>query len=189
MTLPETWTPLAGADIYLLDLVLRGIIRPDSGVLDIGCGSGRNLAVLAHAGMSITAVDADPAAVASCSRLLSQAPGRHTCTVATLPNLGVEKRFDAVVCIAVLHFAPDRMDFHAWADACWQRLLPGGIFLARLSTRIALPEAAGHFAYRATLDDLVSCEQRWQASRVDPLKTTMVEEMRAMSTWILRKPA
>jgi 2-polyprenyl-3-methyl-5-hydroxy-6-metoxy-1,4-benzoquinol methylase len=109
--------------------------------------------------------------------------------VATLPNLGVKQRFDAVVCIAVLHFAPERADFHAWADACWQRLLPGGIFLARLSTRIALPEAVGHFAYRATLDDLVSCEQRWQASRVDPLKTTMVEEMRAMSTWILRKPA
>ena len=189
MTLPEAWSPLAGADIYLLDLVLRGIIRPDAGVLDIGCGSGRNLPVLAHAGASITAVDADPVAVASCSRLLSQAPGRHTCTVATLPILGVEQRFDAVVCIAVLHFAPDQADFHAWADACWQRLLPGGIFLARLSTRIALPEAAGHFAYRATLEDIVSCEERWQAIRVDPLKTTLVEDLRAMSTWILRKPA
>jgi hypothetical protein len=93
-----------------------------------------------------------------------------------------------VLCIAVLHFAPNQATFHAWADACWQRLLPGGIFLARLSTRIALPEAAAHFAYRATLEDIVSCEQRWRASRVDPLKTTMVEELRAMSTWILRKP-
>lgn len=188
MELPKSWSSLPGADIYLLDLVLRGIIPPDATVLDIGCGSGRNLPFLAHAGATITAVDADPAAVASCSRVLSQAPGSHTCAVATLPNLGVEGCFDAVICIAVLHFAPDQTTFHAWADACWGRLLPGGIFLARLSTRIALPEAAAHFAYRATLADIVSCEQRWRASRVDPLKTTMVEELRAMSTWILRKP-
>src|SRR5207302_8172772 len=60
------------------------------------------------------------------SRLLSQAPGTHTCTVATLPNLGMEQLFDVVVCIAVLHFAPGRTAFHAWADACWQRLLEIG---------------------------------------------------------------
>ncbi len=189
MNLPDAWASLTGADIYLLDIVLRGVIRPDARVLDIGCGSGRNLPFLAQAGATITAVDADPDAVAACSRMLSQAPGRHTCRVATLPGLGLEQRFDAVVCIAVLHFAPDQAAFHAWADACWDRLLLGGIFLARLATRIALPEAAGHFAYRPTLEDLVSCEQRWRAVRVDPLKTTLVEELRAMSTWILRKPA
>ena len=107
MNLPEAWVSLAGADIYLLDIVLRGILRPDARVLDVGCGSGRNLPFLAQAGATLTAVDADPAAVESCSRMLSQAPGRHTCIVATLPDLGVKERFDAVVCIAVLHFAPD----------------------------------------------------------------------------------
>ena len=39
------------------------------------------------------------------------------------------------------------------------------------------------------LDDIVSCEQRWRASRIDPLKTTLVEDKRVMSTWTLRKPA
>lgn len=189
MPLPDTWTPLIGVDIYLLDLVLRGVIPPGASVLDIGCGAGRNLAFLAHAGATITAVDADPAAVAACSQRLGQGPGSHQCIVGTLPDLGLEQRFDAVVCIAVLHFAPDQAAFHRWADVCWQRLLPGGIFLARLATRIALPEAAAHFAYRPTLDDIVACEQRWQASRIDPLKTTLVEERRVMSTWTLRKPA
>jgi len=188
MNLPEAWSSLPGADIYLLDTVLRGVIAADARVLDVGCGSGRNLPFLAQAGASITAVDADPVAVASCTRLLSRSPGRHTCRVATLPDLGLEERFDAVVCIAVLHFAPDQAAFHAWADACWERLLPGGIFLARLATRIALPDAAGHFAYRPTMEDIVSCERRWRASRVDALKTTLVEDLRAMTTWILRKP-
>jgi tellurite methyltransferase len=188
MPLPDAWSPLVGADIYLLDFVLRGTIRPGSNVLDIGCGGGRNLPLLAHAGVTILAVDADPAAVATCARLLAKSPGNHACQMGILPNLGIDLRFDAVVCIAVLHFAPDRTSFHAWVDACWERVAPGGVFLARLSTRIALPEASAHFAYRPTQDDLVSCEQRWGASRIDPIKTTLVEEQRVMSTWTLRKP-
>jgi 2-polyprenyl-3-methyl-5-hydroxy-6-metoxy-1,4-benzoquinol methylase len=189
MPLPAAWSPLIGADIYLLDLVLRGVIAPGASVLEVGCGGGRNLPVLAHAGATITAVDADPAAVAATARLLQAGPGAHACRVAMLPELGLEQRFDAVLCIAVLHFAPDQTAFHAWADACWERLLPGGVLLARLATRIALPQAVAHFAYRPTLADLVACEQRWGARRIDPLKTTLVEELRVMSTWTLRRPA
>jgi 2-polyprenyl-3-methyl-5-hydroxy-6-metoxy-1,4-benzoquinol methylase len=188
MPLPLAWAPLKGADIYLLDLVLRGTIRPNASVLDIGCGAGRNLPFLAHAGATITAVDANPSTVAACSQLLAQMPGSHTCKIATLPNLGLNQQFDAVVCIAVLHFAPDQSAFHTWADACWQHLLPGGVFLARFSTRIALPEVAAHFAYRPTLNDIETCEKRWKATRIDPLKTTLVEEKRVMSTWTLSKP-
>ncbi len=103
----------------------------------------------------------------------------------SLLELGAGGIFDAVVCIAVLHFAPDLSAFNLWADSCWKRLRPGGIFLARIS----MPEIGPpQFTYRASLDDLVACERRWQASRVDPLKTTLVEDKRVMSTWTLRKP-
>ena len=189
MAIPTSWVPLAGADIYLLDLVLRGTIAADANVLDIGCGAGRNVRFLAYSGATITAVDADATAVAACADLLRAAPGTHTVTQARLPDLGLTDRFDAVVCIAVLHFAADQATFYRWADACWERVKPGGVFLARLSTRIALPNVAAHFSYRPTLADIEACEQRWRASRIDPLKTTLVEEKRVMSTWTLRKPA
>lgn len=188
MGIPAAWSTLIGVDIYLLDLVLRGIIRADASVIDIGCGGGRNLPFLAQAGASITAVDADHAALAACAQRLAEAPGTHRCHVGALPDLGITECFDAVLCIAVLHFAPDQTSFHQWADACWERLKPGGIFLARLSTRIALPEASSHFTYRPILADIQSCEKRWHATRIDPLKTTLVEELRVMSTWTLRRP-
>jgi SAM-dependent methyltransferase len=189
MPLPAPWLSLAGADIYLIDLVLRGIIPAQGTILDIGCGTGRNLAFLGHAGATITAVDADPAAVAACAQRLAQSPGTHECRVGRLPDLGITGRFDAVLCIAVLHFAPDQAAFHRWADACWEHLLPGGIFLARMSTRIAMPDVDAHFTYRPTLADVQSCEERWQARRIDPLKTTLVEDKRVMTTWSLRKPS
>lgn len=189
MPLPASWAALAGVDIYLLDLVLRGSIPADATLLDVGCGTGRHLPFLAQAGITITAVDADPAAVAAAAQLLSQLPGNHAVQVARLPELGLEEVYDAVVCIAVLHFAPDQSAFHRWADACWQRLRPGGLLFARLSTRIAMPASGpSAFTYRASLDDLAVCERRWQARRVDPLKTTLVEDKREMSTWTLRKP-
>lgn len=189
MPFPPAWSVLAGVDIYLLDLVLRGTIRPDGAILDIGCGSGRNLPFLAQAGMAITAIDADPVAASASAELLAKSPGTHAVRVAKLPELGVEGLFDAVLCIAVLHFAPDQSAFNVWADACWRRLRPCGIFLARLSTRIAMPESGPpQFTYRASLEDLVACERRWQAMRIDPLKTTLVEDKRVMSTWTLLKP-
>jgi tellurite methyltransferase len=94
-----------------------------------------------------------------------------------------------VVVNAVLHFAPDQDAFHRWADACWRQLAPGGLFLARLSTRIGLPDARPPgFRYLADEDDLLACEARWRARRIDPLKTTLVERLRTMTTWALGGP-
>lgn len=190
MTIPAAWAPLRHADIYLLDHVLRGTISPGDRVLDVGCGSGRHLPLLAHAGCAVVAIDPHPSAVQACQRLLVELPGRHRALAAGLPELDLAEVFPVVLCNAVLHFAPDQEHFHQWADACWRHVAPGGFLFARLSTRIALPQAdPPGFTYLATAEDIHACERRWRATRVDPLKTTLVEELRTMTTWTLRKPA
>ncbi|MDA3962995.1 MAG: class I SAM-dependent methyltransferase [Planctomycetota bacterium] len=189
MSVPAAWAPLRHADIYLIDHVLRGTIQPGDTVADLGCGGGRNLAVLAEIGCSVTFVDADPAAVTAASRLAECLPGLHRALVGSLPDLDLEHSCDVVLSNAVLHFAPNQTQFHAWADACWRQLAPGGVFLARLSTRIGLPDAKPPgFRYLADGADIADCEQRWGAERIDPLKTTLVDELRTMTTWALRRP-
>jgi tellurite methyltransferase len=189
MNLPAAWLPLRGADIYLLDHILRGNIRSGMNVLDVGCGHGRNLPALIAAGCAVTAIDPDIHAIAAAKALIGGSVEQHrvaACDIESMPFTPAS--FDVVVVNAVLHFAPDDAAFHRWADRCWRQLARGGLFLARLSTRIGLPDVqpAG-FRYLATEADLIACESRWQARRVDPLKTTLVERVRTMTTWILRQ--
>lgn len=192
MTLPAALAPFAEADIYLLDQLLRGRIHNGMTALDVGCGGGRNLPALLTIGCTVTAIDRDEHAVqAARERCVHTAPGLPaprfiTCGIESMP---VPSEFFALVLVnAVLHFAPDREAFHRWADACWRQLAPQGLFLARLSTRIGLPDVhPPGFSYLASEDDLLACETRWQARRVDPLKTTLVERVRTMTTWALTR--
>ncbi len=193
MPAPDPLAPYAGADIYLLDQILRGHIRAGMAVLDVGCGSGRNLIALAARGCMTTGIDRDPLVIDEArSRLAAvqptptPTPTLLACDVETMPF--APGSFAVVLVNAVLHFAPDSAAFHRWADACWRQVAPGGMLLARLSTRICLPDARPPgFSYLASEDDLLACEGRWRATRADPLKTTQVERMRTMTTWVLRR--
>jgi tellurite methyltransferase len=187
MSLPAAWAPLVGADIYLIDQLMRGRIRAGMSVLDIGCGDGRNLPALAGAGCEVTAIDVDARAVAAARARMAGTVDPARIVVAQLEELPFAPGGFAVVLVnAVLHFAPDAATFHGWADACWRQRAGQGLLLARLSTRIGLPDAAPPgFGYLPDAADLLACEQRWKARRADPLKTTLVESIRTMTTWVL----
>lgn len=190
-TLPAAWAPLIHADIYVLDQILRGRIRSGMRVLDVGCGTGRNLPALLAAGCTVSGIDHHAQAVTAARELVISQPAQHHAqalmVVADIEDMPfAPASFEVVIVNAVLHFSPEAKAFARWADACWRQLAPGGLFLARLSTRIGLPDVrpAG-FTYLASETDLGACEQRWQAQRVDPLKTTLVERLRTMTTWAL----
>lgn len=185
MALP-TLEAFVGADIYLLDQILRQRIRPGMTAIDIACGQGRNLQALLAVGCVVTAVDHDPQAVRACRRLgpVGSPPAIVQADVGALPL--ASGGFQLVLVNALLHFVPDRETFHRWADACWAQRAESGLMLARLATRIGLPDIRPPgFGYLATAADLADCEARWGARRLDPLKTTLVEDLRSMSTWVL----
>jgi tellurite methyltransferase len=191
-------------DIYLFDQLLRGRIRPGMRVLDAGCGGGRNLVFLLREGYDVVACDAEPGAIEDVRRLaarLAPALPASNFRVERIEGMTFESEsVDAVVSSAVLHFARDEAQFEAMVHEMWRVLRPRGIMFARLAStigiesevrplgarRFRLPDGSDRFLVDA--DRLSAAERTLGAERLDPLKTTVVQNQRSMTTWVIRKP-
>lgn len=190
-------------DIYLFDQLLRGRIAPGMRVLDAGCGGGRNLIYLLRQGFDVRAVDRDPQAIAQVRSLAARLaptldPDRfrvEAVEALTCPAASA----DVVIASAVLHFAEGRAHFEAMLDSLWRVLAPGGMLFARLASSIGIesrvvPLGDGRFhlpdgSDRFLADEglLLEATARLGGRLLDPLKTTIVQDQRAMTTWSVRK--
>lgn len=107
--------------------------------------------------------------------------------------------FDVVMSSAVLHFARDEEQWQAMVNAMWKVLKPGGIFFVRLASTIGmenrvrliegrryhLPDGSDRFLVDEAMLRQVTAALGGEF--VEPIKTTVVENMRAMTTWVTRK--
>jgi len=99
----------------------------------------------------------------------------------------------------VLHFARDDEQFGRMADGLWRVLKPGGLLFARLASdigietqvhriagrRFRLPDGSDRYLVDAAM--LRGLTQRLGGRLLDPLKTTVVQDQRSMTTWVVRK--
>lgn len=188
-------------DIYVFDQILRGNIAPGMRVLDAGCGYGRNLVYLMREGSEVFALDQDPAGV-NHVRALSQSLGtnlpQENFQIGAIEHMPFADGFaDVVMCSSVLHFARDDEHFQAMLRELWRVLKPGGMLFCRLGSRIGMDfERAGgnRFIvgdgskwYLVDEEMLMDLVEEMNAVLVDPLKTTIVQDYRCMTTWVLRK--
>jgi SAM-dependent methyltransferase len=183
-------------DIYLFDQLLRGNIRPGMAILDAGCGQGRNLAHFLREGYDVRGCDADAGAIAALQR---QVPGDRFRVEAVEASSFPAASADVVLSIAVLHFAGDPGHFEAMLWGTWRLLKSGGLFFCRLATAIGMdgrcqPLGSGRYRLPDGTDRFLVDEARLMAltaelggTLVDPLKTTLVQGLRAMTTWVVRK--
>jgi tellurite methyltransferase len=190
-------------DIYLFDQLLRQRIRPGMRIFDAGCGAGRNLVFVLRAGYEVRAVDADRQAIDAVRRLAAvlapQLPPdnfRHEAIETTTVGDGWA---DVVIASAVLHFARDDGHFAAMLGGAWRALAPQGLFFCRLASSIGIADRVrpiGNGRYRLPdgsdrylVDEptLIESTARLGGDLVDPIKTTVVQDQRAMTTWVVRK--
>lgn len=190
-------------DIYLFDQLLRGRLTPGMRVVDAGCGGGRNLVYLLQAGYHVRASDHDPHAIDSvralAAALAPHLPADHFRVEAIEAMAWPEASADVVLSNAVLHFARDDPQFEAMVQRMWAVLSPGGLLFARLASTIGIEDRLRPLAgRRALLPDgserylvdeaqLMALTARLGGSLLDPLKTTVVQDQRSMTTWVLRK--
>jgi tellurite methyltransferase len=189
-------------DIYVFDQILRGNIATGSRILDAGCGYGRNLIYLLREKAEIFAIDANPAAVEhvrQLSRSLHAGLPDENFHVGRVEQMPFPTGFaDVVLCNSVLHFARSEAQFHAMLADLWRVLRPGGLLFCRLASRIGMDfERMGNGLYAMPggqswflVDEpkLMSLTASMKGVLVDPLKTTIVQNHRCMTTWVLRKP-
>ena len=188
-------------DIYVFDQILRGNIAPGMRIVDAGCGYGRNLVHLLRAGCEIFAVDANPDSVQHVRALaaeLAPALPAENFTVGAIESLPFPDNFaDVVLCNSVLHFARDEAHFLAMLQQLWRVLKPGGMLFCRLGSRIGMNFERlrgnifrindGSEWFLVDEAELMKMTQQMNAVMVDPLKTTIVQDYRCMTTWVLRK--
>ena len=188
-------------DIYVFDQILRGNLAEGMTVLDAGCGYGRNLVHLLREGCNVYALDANAAGVEHVRQLAAELAPRLCAdhfSVGAIEKMPFESEFaDAVICSSVLHFARDEQHFLAMVEELWRVLGPGGMLFCRLGSRIGMEfEEIRKHIYRIgdgsewfLVDEaeLLQITRQMDAVLMDPLKTTIVQDHRCMTTWVLRK--
>ncbi len=106
---------------------------------------------------------------------------------------------DVVISNTVLHFARDDAHFDSMLRGTWRPLKPGGLFFCRLASTIGMesefkrvqgrrflaPDGAERYLVDAEL--LAAMAERIGGELAEPLKTTVVQNQRAMTTWVLEK--
>ncbi len=198
MTIQEQF---GNIDIYVFDQILRGNISPGMRVLDAGCGHGRNLVYLLRERYEVFALDADSENIEQVRRLSSSVGSgvpAGNFQVGSIERMPFPNAwFDVVICNAVLHFARDDDQFRAMLRDLWRVLRPGGMLFCRLASRIGMdfPRVQGNRFrvgentewYLVDEKMLLSLTSELKGSLLDPLKTTVVQDSRCMTTWVLRK--
>ncbi len=196
-------TQFGQIDIYLFDQLLRGRITPSMRVLDAGCGSGRNLVYLLRSGYDVFATDEDAASIDAVRRLaatLAPSLPASNFRVEPVEQMSFSDAFaGAVISSAVLHFARDERHCETMIASMWRVLEPGGLLFCRLASMIGMedrvrPIGNGRFmlpdgSERYLVDEgmLLDLTRRLGGMLLDPLKTTIVQDQRCMTTWVTRK--
>jgi len=192
-------------DIYLFDQFLKNRFAPEMKILDAGCGGGRNIVYFLRSGFQVFAIDRDAEAieyVRSFAQILAPAVASENFRVAAVEELPFpDDTFDVVISCAVLHFADDEKHFDEMLREMWRVLKLSGLMFARLASTIGIEDKVEKITERRYLlpdgserflvdeEMLISATERLGGTFVEPIKTTNVQNLRCMTTWIICKNA
>ena len=190
-------------DIYLFDQILKNRFVPEMKILDAGCGGGRNLVYFLRSGFEVFGVDQNAEAIEYVRRLAQTlAPeispeNFQVSSVEKMPFAG--EFFDVVISSAVLHFAENEKQFNQMLREMWRVLKPTGMLFARLASTIGIENKIEKISERRYLlpdgserflvdeEMLIAATENLGATFIEPIKTTNVQNLRCMTTWVVRK--
>jgi SAM-dependent methyltransferase len=154
------------------------------------------------AGYQVFGLDPDPMAIRTVRQLAAslapQLPSDNFRMEAIERSTFADGFADVVLSSAVLRFAKDDVQFTAILRGSWRVLRPGGLFFCRLASSIGMEQVITPIAGRRhrlpdgteryLVDEplLMSLTRELDGELLDPLKTTVVQSQRWMTTGIVR---
>lgn len=190
-------------DIYLFDQIQKGRFSREMSILDAGCGGGRNLIYFLRSGLNVFAVDQNADAVEQVKFLSKNlAPNLPTenFQVSSVEKMPFpDASFDWVISSAVLHFAESETKFNKMLKEMWRVLKPNGNLFVRLASSIGIedkiiPTENGRYnipdgseRFLVNEEFLLTATENLGGTLLEPIKTTNVQNLRCMTTWILYK--
>lgn len=203
MTVQELNKELGNIDIYLLDQILKGRYPKGMKILDAGCGEGRNIIYFLNNRYDVFGVDENPDAIRLFHFIVGSAYSwcpKENFSVGKVESLSFPAdSFDLVISSAVLHFAGGHQHFQAMFSEMVRVLKPGGQLFIRMASDIGLngakPEGTegkfvlpdGSCRYLITRRAIDTLTADFQLTLEEPVKTTKVDDLRSMTTLVLRK--
>ena len=191
-------TEFGNIDIYLFDQLLKERYKSPEKILDAGCGDGRNLYWFYKNEFNIYGIDKDPRSIAYLSTLYPNS--KDNFTVSELDNISFEDNFfDHIITNAVLHFANNTSHFEAMFGELVRVLKENGSLFIRMTSDIGIeskiseisngvyniPDGTKRFLITKKL--IYRLMKKHHLTFLEPLKTVNVNDLRCMTTLVLKK--
>jgi len=195
MNYEQTFRTFGKIDIYVIDQILKERYKIGQSILDAGCGGGRNLKWFYLNDFNIFGIDADAEFLEHAIQNYPDIASNFT--VGSLDEMPYGKNtFDHILCCAVLHFAKSETQFSAMFKELVRVLKPNGTLLIRMASNIGLDGTAPEIifkengqkgTYYLTRERIASLMKEFKVYLIEPVKTTNVQDERAMTTLVFQK--
>ncbi|WP_298366755.1 class I SAM-dependent methyltransferase [uncultured Lutibacter sp.] len=198
MNLPLLKESIEGIDIYLLDQILKSRYQTNEKILDVGCGTGRNLKWFYLNNYKIYGIDLNSEYIEFCkNRYPKRKDYFKQALVNSIPYL--DNSFKHIVCNAVLHFAKDLTEYLKMFYEMLRILEPGGSLFIRMASEFGIEHMIKHLGdgnyllpdnstrFLLTSELLTELKNNNNIIFLEDVKTTIVENKRSMTTIVLQK--
>ncbi len=194
MKIPNIADLVGKTDIYILDQIMKERYKAGQSILDAGCAEGRNLKWFYLNNFDIYGIDTDSERLEIAKQQYPKLA--HNFTTGSIEKLPFEEAtFHHVICSAVLHFAQSEKHFFTMFTELIRVLKPEGTLFIRVASDIGLDGNTPYLKESLTNKEgtffitrkiIASLLTDYSIELLDPVKTTNVQDKRAMTTLVFK---